>query len=351
MSCYHPIFAIIKGEKPNGKKDIKFCESEREKRAAEINGKLIKIPCGSCIGCRLGKASNNADQIMLEAKCYNYNSVIHLTYDDLNLPINYIIDKETGEVFESETLKKEDVQKFIKRLKITFERGKYNNKVFPIQKNIRFAYCGEYGSKKERPHYHLILFNFRPHDLKYWEKSKSGYNTYISDTVSKLWGKGIVKINDLSREMAEYIARYITKKWKGDNAKEIYKNKGKVPEFYNCSNRPGIGYMFYEKNKDKIYKTDEIFVNSLKGTRSKKPPKYFDKLLEREELAKMQEIKEQRKINAEEKLKTMLKITGWTEEEYLKMQENARKEKIKALKRQKEAMKIVIDEFGRRKYL
>lgn len=133
--------------------------------------------------------------------------------------------------------------------------------------------------------------------------------------------------------------------------KEVYENNGKVPEFYHCSNRPGIGYNYFEENKDTIYKTDEIFINSLKGTRSKKPPKYFDKLLERENEKLIEEIKKKREENAKTRLETILAKTGWTEEEYLKMQEDARKEKIKSLKRQKEAKQILIDAYGRRTYV
>lgn len=351
MSCYHPLYARLIGTKKNGKKDFVFCKNEQEKKLAEYQGTLIKIGCGNCIGCRLSNASNKADQIMLEAKQYKNNCVVHLTYDDEHLPKNKGVNLETGEIIESETLREKDVQDFLKKLKITYTRGKYNGKEFEKQIGIRTAYCGEYGDQRGRPHYHMILFNFKPHDLMYWEKTDTGYNTYISETISKLWGKGIVKINELTREMAEYIARYVTKKWKGSDAKEKYEQAGKVPEFYHCSNRPGLGYMFFEQKKTTIYETDEIFITSLKGTRSKKPPKYFDKLLEREDQRKLLEVKEKREEHAKARLEMMLKITGWTEEEYLQMQEQARKDKIKALKRKKEAKKIEIDAFGRRKYI
>ena len=123
-----------------------------------------------------------------------------------------------------------------------------------------------------------------------------------------------------------------------------------MPEFYHCSNKPGLGYRYFEEKKDTIYATDEIFITSLKGTRAKKPPKYFDKLLEREDPPTLEEIKKKRKERAEERMNTMLALTGMTEEEYQKRQEEARYEKAKALKRKNEAKKIEIDVFGRRKY-
>ena len=350
MSCYHPLYAINYGIKENGKIKLIFCKNENDKIKAEQSGTLVKVPCGKCIGCNLDKSSNKADQIMLEAKYYKNNCVVHLTYDDEHLPKNKGVDLKTGEIIESETLQPKDVQDFLKRLRKTYVKGRYQGKNFTKQIGIRTAYCGEYGEQKGRPHYHMILFNFKPHDIRYWSKSKSNYNTYKSDIMTKLWGKGIVDVNDLSREMAEYIGRYVTKKWKGSTAKETYEIVGKVPEFYHCSNRPGLGYKFFQEKKNTIYATDEIFITSLKGTRTKKPPKYFDKLLEREDPPTLEEIKARRKERAKERMDTMLAQTGITEEEYQIRQEEARYEKVKALKRKNEAKKIEIDVFGRRKY-
>jgi len=57
---------------------------------------------------------------------------------------------------------------------------------------------------------------------------------------------------DVTFESSAYVARYITKKINGDNAKEHY--QGKHPEFIRMSNRPGIATSWYNKYKSDIYK-------------------------------------------------------------------------------------------------
>jgi len=58
------------------------------------------------------------------------------------------------------SLKKEDVQKWQKRLRKL------------VQKRLRFYTVGEYGEIKQRAHYHSIVFGIDPFELSnYLEKS------------------------------------------------------------------------------------------------------------------------------------------------------------------------------------
>ena len=139
MSCYHPMRAIVKGVKENGKKDLFIIKDP--KFELNVPGvEYINIPCGKCDGCRLDYARQWADRCMLEAKYHDKNSFITLTYNDDNIPV-----AENGNY----TLVKKDFQDFMKRLRESIGDVK-----------IRYYACGEYGSKSLRPHYHAIIFGY-----------------------------------------------------------------------------------------------------------------------------------------------------------------------------------------------
>lgn len=140
---------------------------------------------------------------MLESFCHSDAVFITLTYADEYLPENGALDKR-------------DLQLFLKRLR---------KRLAP--RSFRYYACGEYGSKTMRPHYHAILFGVSEIDqddiAKSWIDPKTGIL------------KGRVHVGFFSRESAQYVAGYVTKKL------------GKVPdgfqkEFSLMSLKPGIGY-------------------------------------------------------------------------------------------------------------
>ena len=156
-----------------------------------------------------------------------------------------------------------------------------------------------------------------------------------SETISKIWGKGYVVIGEVTWDSAAYVARYVMKKKFGKEADEYYKSQGKIPEFTTMSRMPGIGRNYYEENKDRIYKTDEIFIKAQKGIIGTRPGKYFDRLFEQDEPEKYKEIKKNRekqnRLNTKlqlEKLKTTPNIQKQREIKGRKLEEQ-----IKTLKR------------------
>ena len=94
----------------------------------------IVVPCGHCVGCRLKRSRDWALRCMCEASLYKENCFVTITYDDEHL---------TGDRI---SLSLDDVQKFIKRVRKKFSERK-----------VRVFYCGEYGSKSNRPHFHIIF--------------------------------------------------------------------------------------------------------------------------------------------------------------------------------------------------
>ncbi len=277
MPCYSP----LKGYK-NKEGGLTFRREEGYQK--------MEVACGQCLGCRLDRSRVWAMRITHEASLHtntNGNSFITLTYDQENIP-------------EDWSLKKEDFQKFIKRLRKTKEQ------------KIKYYHCGEYGAickhgfdlKRQecplcnlgRPHYHACLFNLSFGDLEAYSESY-GTIRYTSPSLQETWKKGFVDVGKLEYQSAAYVARYIMKKITGDAAKEHYENittDGEIiklqPEYSTMSN--GIGADWYKKFKKDCYPSDEI---PVPGTGViKKAPRYYDKLLDQEDPEMLLQVKENR---------------------------------------------------------
>lgn len=252
----------------------------------------IEVPCGQCILCKIDKARQWAVRIQDEARLYDNNVFLTLTYDDEHLPKNATLDKR-------------DFQLFIKRLRKHLEPHK-----------IRFFHCGEYGSNDSskrhhlqqygisplgRPHYHAILFNIDFPDKQYL-KEKDGFAYYYSPLIESIWRKGFNVIGQVSFDSANYVAGYITKKRKGDNFKDYYKRvnieTGEIvdiePEYSTMSRRPGIGSEHYEKYKGDMYPKDFTTVNGQEVS----IPRYYDRKLELDDDYLYEMIKEKRREHA-----------------------------------------------------
>lgn len=78
---------------------------------------------------------------------------------------------------------------------------------------LKFYGCGEYGELDQRPHYHLILFGWKPGD----------------EIISKIWPFGFVSVKEyLGETTGNYVAGYVQKKLYGDDAIEYIK-RGVIP--------------------------------------------------------------------------------------------------------------------------
>lgn len=294
------MWASKKLDPTTGKAKIKFITAVNKNddinalKLACLSNKeiLIKLPCGKCIDCRLQNSRTWANRCMLETKEHKQNYFITLTYNPENLPTGMAIDTNTGETYEVGTLHSKDLQDFFKRLRIHYKRK------HSIE-NIRFYACGEYGDLYERPHYHAIIFGLPIFDLKQDQKSKRGNLNYRSEEIEKIWGKGRVAIGNVTWESCAYTARYILKKQTGKSKNEYYKILGREPEFVRMSRNPGIGKKYFDKNFEKIYKTDEIYISTSKGVQRIKPSRYYDKLFDIKDPDEFKIIKEKRKSVSE----------------------------------------------------
>lgn len=354
MPCYHPITAFARTPPGSTKKEIVFPLADGLDHMwsnGHLYNEKLKLPCGQCLGCRLEYSRQWAMRCFFEAKQWQHNYFVTLTYNGEHVPIKpRSIDPDTGEVLDPTpvmTLVKDDVRAFVKRLREMF-RHKYGHT------GIRFYLCGEYGPLHSRPHYHLILFNCPLPDLELWNNN-NGNSFYISKIIDRAWsvarkdeegkpicdeeGKpifdnlGFSLVSDFTFETAAYVARYMLKKHKGKDAK-FYEEAGIQPEFTLCSRRPGLAYEYFDNNKHHIYNFDEVVLNKGSGKVLRcQPPKYFDRLFDIDNPDELAIIKDKRKRVAERSMSKQLSNTDVPEQQYLCVKENNKALSIQSLKR------------------
>lgn len=268
MPCYTPLRGYHRktsANYPNGGFTTRPSEGFHDRH--------LTIPCGQCIGCRLERSRQWAIRCMHEAQLHQECSFITLTYDDNNLPFGY-------------SLELQDFQKFMKRLRKS-------------QGPLRFYMCGEYGETTHRPHYHALIFGWRPNDPELFSKSGE-HNLYESPTLTKIWGLGHATFGELTFETAAYVSRYCTKKITGDKAEEHYRwvdhETGEIhqrtPEFSTMSRRPGIGLPWLEKFGRETYDHDSIVMNG----QLMRPPRSYDKQFEQIDPQTWQAVRRKRAL-------------------------------------------------------
>lgn len=273
MPCYHPItaFQCVDGS-------IVFTDNLKRNDVS----RRLSLPCGRCVGCRLERSRQWAVRCMHEASLYDHNVFVTLTYDQEHLP-------------EYNSLDYRHFQLFMKRLRKAFA---------PI--NIRFYMCGEYGEDFSRPHYHACLFNCFFPDRRRISSGGSGATLYRSDLLSSLWPYGFSSIGDVTFESAAYVARYVMKKVTGDAAESHYTTvdpetgeiSRRVPEFNKMSLKPGIGAGWFDKYAKDVYPRDYVV---SRGTEAK-PPRFYDKLLDKKFPDLVDEVKFLRYTDAQTRL-------------------------------------------------
>ena len=252
MACSSYVTAYRVVTPINGKRPIFFDINKLEGKAYTE----LQIPCGKCMNCRLDRANEWSIRCMHEAKYYDNNCFITLTYNEENLPYGGTLDHR-------------DWQLFMKRL-----RDKTDHK-------FKFFMCGEYGDKFGRPHYHAILFNYDFADKRYHRTTDKGYKVYTSELLKSTWKKGKTEIGSVTHESAGYVASYCTKVVNGEKADEHYRVNvdgnviHRLPEYGRCSN--GIGKSFVLDYQSDVYPRDYVLKNGAKV----KTPRYYDKVLEK----------------------------------------------------------------------
>lgn len=205
-----------------------------------------RVPCGRCAACLTKKGIRNACYIDLEHQSSSSQFFFTLTYANFFLPIvrvdyspececyfanpysRRIIDDTFGsslyswyasefnghddkvwDLISSKTklpkkfvpiLYIRDVQLFMKRFKIDLIR-KFNIATKYVEQ-IRYYYCGEYGTKHFRPHFHFLLFI--PENIRPFISSE-----HLREAVSSSWTYGFIDWQRSKGRNSSYLAEYL----------------------------------------------------------------------------------------------------------------------------------------------
>ena len=147
-------------------------------------------------------------------------------------------------------LDKKDVQKFMKRLR------KLSNE------KLKYYACGEYGTQKMRPHYHIIMFNAN------------------AEMVNRAWALdnkniGNIYIGTVNEASIGYTLKYMTKQGKIP----IHKNDDRQKEFSLMSK--GLGSNYLTEQMIKWHKDDlktRMYVPMKDNKKIAMPRYYKDKI-------------------------------------------------------------------------
>jgi len=307
----------------SGKRPLVFDKSKG------IPGTALQVPCGGCIGCRIDRSSSWATRLMHEARYHEKKCFLTLTYNDVWLPQNGSLEKNAQKPFFKKLRARLDYDFLREHADRPKDQQKMLLQAFRRVNPIKYFWCGEYGDTSARPHYHAIVYGVDFPDRRKHSKNSRGDQLWVSDTLEDIWSYGHCQIGEVTQESCAYVARYIMKKVTGDRAEEHYQRispEGEIyqlePEYIRMSLKNGIGKQHYEKYKDDFYPRDHAVVNGRKVP----VPKYYDRLLERENPELLEDLKDARKLRAKSR-------KADNTPQRLKAREDCLKSKLSTLKR------------------
>lgn len=215
-------------------------------RYVKTSTSFRKVDCGHCASCLNKKGIRNACYLDLEHQSSSYQFFFTLTYANYFLPIvrvdyssececyfanpynkriiednngaslyswhasefNGHDDKVWDRISSRTKLPRKfvpiiyirDVQLFMKRFKIELIRKHFIDKS-DVEK-IRYYYCGEYGTKHYRPHFHFLLFI--PEDIKSRVSPEC-----LREAVCSSWTFGIIDWQRSKGKNSSYLAEYL----------------------------------------------------------------------------------------------------------------------------------------------
>lgn len=309
MSCFHPLelhWNMLE-KKYKLTYDAKNCDPARR----------VIVPCGKCPACKGKWRTDLAQRVRHELSEYDYNNVCFLTLTVNNCNI--------ASVFPNGSLNHKPFQDFVKRLRRHLEYRGFTGK-------IKYLMCGEYGEKNGRAHYHVLLFGWKPNDLKFVGLSAKGQRAFKSETLNRLWARvgatkeqirafnkcpknreivlrngkefdylplGFIDVGEVTENTAPYMAKYIAKF--GEIKQEDFTiNGNKVKKPYLVYPKKRIGIDFFLENFEQILKNG--FIYDSRGRKQRIPRSYLDYCERQEEGTLIKALYNNYKLVKEQKL-------------------------------------------------
>lgn len=178
----------------------------------------VPTKCGRCQPCRIQHSQLWTHRQIFESYLHEKSTFATLTFDREHNP--GVVNKKT-------------LRKFIDRL-----RSSSGN-------STPYYACGEYGSKTNRPHYHLSLFGWDIEDLPILQKS---------------WKMGHIQLEAFNAATAAYLTGYILKEKTAANRAALV---NLPPEF--SSKSPGLGKGAMKIIADSLHTTEGLKQLQLEG--------------------------------------------------------------------------------------
>lgn len=275
--------------------DNQFSVKLNAEKSAKYGANNVPVPCGKCLNCKKKRVAQWSFRLMKELEVSNSAYFITLTYDTENVPItkngfmtlvkNSKQDKELKDI-ESEQGEKK-VERTDRSLQAFFKRLRYYESEYKLfydkrtkktieVKPLRYYAAAEYGSRRRRPHYHIILFNL----LSESSIKKAWANTRRENGVVVEWIPfGSIDIDpDVNVNNIDYTLKYICKE--GHN--KMHKNDDRQKEFALMSK--GLGANFITPEIESFYnrRLDINYVINQRGHKIAMPRYYRNKMMTEE---------------------------------------------------------------------
>ena len=211
----------------------------------------IKVPCGKCIGCYSNRCRDYTTRAVHEyysniEKNHKNSMFITLTFNEEML--------RKRDVDNYKSVDRTEIKSFIKRLRRRVD--------YDFGEKFKVFGCAEYGSKHQRPHYHLLIYGFRFPDM-YVEKQKmiAGklIKYYRSPTLEEYWcpansdkSYGFSIIGEVNQSTCQYVAHYLTSKIE-DYEKNVYEKENLTKPFLITPRKEGLGLNYLKRNYEEIF--------------------------------------------------------------------------------------------------
>lgn len=195
------------------------------------------VPCGKCLACLVNKRNEWAFRLEQEYKASHGACFVTLTYHPKFCP-DYGLDKK-------------HVQKYMKRLR----------KV--CSDKLRYFLVGEYGTRTQRPHYHIILFNYGERNIE--TEIRQAWSSRKSEAF------GIVDIRPLTAGRILYCTKYIIQRGNGEAS-------GNNKPFMLCSRAYGIGLGYLSTEMADYHRRTQRNYTLVHGKKGRLSRYYRDKI-------------------------------------------------------------------------